>query len=723
MNILIINAFGNSPTGKIKFNSFLNLIKKIFKKVSENSGIENFKYIIRTPSKLEDYIFNYFSNPNDETSEIQNRKNFNSLDMVFIDGIESYSPWKKRSHFLSKFIELCKLANKVLYAGGVALEILIYYLSIGSINEYNIINSKGEIKSLEELNKIPLQFLNGIKKNELFLDFATGDLLEYRNNDNSWEPIMNIGLHHQNTAEKYFSRGKYVLDESFKGKDYSKNEFAMSTYCQEIKVKIIRQYISHYLVQNCPIEFIGICSLEWFPHFVNVTAKKLQFKTICQSDKGPIVIEHENSIGVAFHSEEKFKDSLKILENFIKKKFNEVKDKLLKIKNIKIFISANNNNEISPVFKMFKDNDDRLRGKFAPDEEIPSNPFSLLGKVTTSCLFNRAKKVKHEAKHVGLGINNREMIFVENNYINHQTFFRLKKNQAQKKNTKIENFKKNRIKLLSSVDKQKRISFVSNTSKDNKSLSSISTFRNRGRPITSIDKNLIKRGSSTVKREKNLKELNIKNSFNFQNRNSNYINRNLKLKTFSSCNNNNIFEISKNNKSDENAHKQLLKLLITKRSSNANNTEKGKEIQKEDEDELDDFQNYQSKYPRLPTLNELGYLLNNTKNIKSTNLEINDNVNSNEINFEKNKMENNKKENILNYNSNKTLFLRKSINNNIENSNNDKKNSIKKKLILKSAIDFGSNEKNKNQKDINFYKTYKPIISQKYEVNDRFENF
>ena len=47
---------------------------------------------------------------------------------------------------------------------GVALEILIYYFSIGSINEYNIINSNGEIKALEEINKIPLQFVNGIKK-------------------------------------------------------------------------------------------------------------------------------------------------------------------------------------------------------------------------------------------------------------------------------------------------------------------------------------------------------------------------------------------------------------------------------------------------------------------------------------------------------------------------------------------------------------------------------
>ena len=63
MNILLINAFGNSSRGKKKFNSFLTLIKKIFNNVSENSGIDNFNYIIRDPSKLEDYLFNYYSNP------------------------------------------------------------------------------------------------------------------------------------------------------------------------------------------------------------------------------------------------------------------------------------------------------------------------------------------------------------------------------------------------------------------------------------------------------------------------------------------------------------------------------------------------------------------------------------------------------------------------------------------------------------------------------------
>ena len=714
MNILIINAFGNSPTGKVKFNSFLNLIKKIFKKVSLNSGIDNFNYIIRSPSKLEDYIFNYYSNPTDETSESQNRKNFNSLDMVFIDGIEAYSPWKKRSHFLAKFIELCKLANKVLYAGGVAYEILIYYLSIGSINEYSIINSKGEIKALEEINKIPLQLLNGIKKNEIFLDFVTGDLLEYRKNINSWEPIMNIGMHHQISAEKYFSRGKFVLTETFKGKDYIKNEFAMNTYCQEVKVKVTRQYVSHYLVQNCPSEFIGICSLEWFPHFVNVTAKKFQFKTICQSEKGPIVIEHDNTIGVAFHSQEKLSDSMKILENFIKKKFNEVKDKLLKIKNIKIFISTNINNEISPVFKIFKDNDDRLRGKFDPDEEIPSNPFSLLGKVTSSCLFNRTKKVKFEAKHVGQGINNREMIFVENNYINQKRFYKLKKNKNIKKiNNNNKDYNK---KYLTTSGKQKRISLVSNSSKGNKSVTSINSFKNK-RPGLSIDKNLINRGASSVKRKAKLKELNIINNFEDPIESIPNNNNRLKLRTFTNFKDK--FELSKNNNTDEHKFDLIKKLIIPKSSNVTNNIETGKETDKEDE--IDDFQNYESKYPRLPALNELDYLLNNTKNVKSRGFNFSKNYESrNNIGTD---IEN-EKNSVLNLDGSKSLIFKKIVDtNNGKNNYFNKKSSLNnKKFILKSNVVINENlNKDKDiKKDINVYKTYRPKINKQYDIISRF---
>ena len=51
---------------------------------------------------------------------------------------------------------------------------------------------------------------------------------------------------------------------------------------------------------------------------------ELQFKILSNSNKGPTIIEHENSIGCNFHISEKYKESLIILENFIAKKLNNI---------------------------------------------------------------------------------------------------------------------------------------------------------------------------------------------------------------------------------------------------------------------------------------------------------------------------------------------------------------------------------------------------------------
>jgi hypothetical protein len=212
MNILIINAFGTSIPSKSKFTSFCNSITTTFKRISNKLGTNNFTFIYKTPSNLDEFIYDPDFNPLEGTKvNITNKKNFDKIDMVFIDGSEKYLPWEHTSYKLSLFIYLCKITNKILYAGGVALEILIYYLATGSHSEFTFINSKGEIQSLEEIHLIPQEYINDLKKNEFFLDFVTGDVLQYKTFTKSWESIVNIGLHKQIATEKYMSRGKFVL--------------------------------------------------------------------------------------------------------------------------------------------------------------------------------------------------------------------------------------------------------------------------------------------------------------------------------------------------------------------------------------------------------------------------------------------------------------------------------------------------------------------------------
>ena len=415
MNILIVNAFGSSPSAKAKFSSFCEIIKSLFKKVSEKSGIDNFYFIYRTPRTITDFIYNYDNNPGEATqNDTLNKKNFDKIDIVFIEGGEKYLPWNDKGFRLSEFVKLCKMTGKIVYLGGVGFEILVYYLATGARNEFNFINGKGEIQAIEEIQKIPSKFLTNLKKNDNFLDFVTGDILEYRSVYHTWVPIMNIGLHKQITAEKYMKRGKFILPDGFKGKDYVKNKNTLVSNCHEIKVNVLRQYLSHYLLIDLPVEFVAFTSLTWFPHFFNVNFKKYQFKVICQCDKGPVLIEHENSVGVAFHPQIHYVETVKMLENFINRKFQEIQDKLFSFKkNDEIKIVEN---ELPLMFRNYKLNDEQKIEKKKHEQYVPNNR-SNVGKVNSSRSFNRIKKVRNVASHVGFGFNNRDMIFVENNAI------------------------------------------------------------------------------------------------------------------------------------------------------------------------------------------------------------------------------------------------------------------------------------------------------------------
>ena len=423
MNVLIINAFGSSLKALQRFESFCNIIKNIFKKISKGSGIENCNFICRNPKNILEYIYKHDMISGDVNQNKKNKKNFDKIDIVIIDGYEKYAPWDPRSYALCEFIKLCKITNKALYAGGVGFEILLYYLSTGTLNEYNFINSKGQVKSLEEMSNAPKSFLNEIKPNEIFLDYVTGDILEYKRNE-IWSPIKNIGMHKQIIAEKYFQRGKFVLRECFKGKDSIKNMNAFSTAVDELKIKITKHYFHHYLFENFPIEFIASTTMTWFPHFVNVLNQNLQYKILSECDKGPVIIEHNNSVGAIFHIMDKYKDSIHFMENFIKKKFKEIQNKIFKFKYTESeYLPKKEKNEIPAIFKYYISSNNYKKNNKNFEDIKTTN----LDRVANSLAFSHIKNIKDEANHVGFGLNNRDMIFVENNFINQSSIVSTKK--------------------------------------------------------------------------------------------------------------------------------------------------------------------------------------------------------------------------------------------------------------------------------------------------------
>ena len=427
MNILIINAFGTSPSAKAKYTSFCNLIKNTLKRISKNTGIDSCSFTYKDPTNIDEYIYDPDFNPNEGTkTNITNKKNFDKIDMIFIDGCEKYLPWERIGYKLSLLIRLCKVCNKILYAGGVGLEILVYYLATGSRNELNFINAKGEVQSIEEIHLIPHEFLNEIKKNDHFLDFVTGDVFEYRTITRTWESIVNIGLHKQMVAEKYISRGKFVLPNHYTDNHY--NDKTIISNCKELKVSIMRQFFSHWLVKGLPNEFVCFSSLTWFPHYVNVNYEKFQFLTICDSNKGPVVIEHGDSVGVAFHASSQYKYTEIILENFIKHKFKDLHEKLYHLSLVNQGVALDQlidpskirkEKDVPSMFKSYKINDEvKLNELKSKIKSKSIRPLSFIDKINSSRPFSKKLKVKKEAAHCGMSLNNRNMIFVEDNSIN-----------------------------------------------------------------------------------------------------------------------------------------------------------------------------------------------------------------------------------------------------------------------------------------------------------------
>ena len=407
MNILIVNGFGKSEKGKDAFDRFCSIIEELLKKISFKSGIENFLYSYRSVDELDDFVYNLPSNEKaTDEKKLEYKKNFDKLDLIFIDGKEhNYLPWLAQGYKLLTLIELCEKTGKIVFAGGIAMLSLIYYLATNGKYK-NYINSNGEFPSIEDLSKIPYHYLSNLKREDAFLDYVTGDVYEFKST-NEWVPIMNIGIHKLLYAEKFHNRGKYVMKEYH----LSKNKDLVSTTKKEIKIKIIKQYCLHWLVKNLPVEFVANTTLTWYQHNFCVNNRINQFKVICDSNFGSMVIEHRNSIGVMFHIQKQFPHSITLLHNFIAKKFIEVQTKTSYIEKTDQFESE----EAKKLFRC-------VVREPPPDYSSGitlncTNPRSTENLVNKSRFFYNPSFNTKEGKYCGLSYNNHDMIFLSNNAV------------------------------------------------------------------------------------------------------------------------------------------------------------------------------------------------------------------------------------------------------------------------------------------------------------------
>ena len=411
MNILIVNGFGKSEKQIEKYNLFCRLIDELFHIISYKSGIDKFFYTYKTIDELHEFVFNLPDN--DKLSEFEKKiihKNFMKMDFIFVDGKEkNYLPWNPQGQKLLYLIKLCEKYEKVLFAAGIGFLHLIFNFATNNQNK-NFINSNGDYPTIEDLKNLPNDVVKNLKRADVFLDFATGDIYEYKSSK-QWEPIYNIGLHKLLYAEKFKERGKYVLKE-FK---FSKNKDLVSSVKKDIKINILKQYCNHWIVKDIPVEFVAFSSLTWYQHNFCVNNKKLQYKILSDSNFGAMMIEHLNSIGVFFHIQKSFPDTITIIKNFIKTKFREIHLKnssfIVNKKKLEPFESEEAMKLFASVVR------DPPRDYDSGINYLCTNPKSTENLVNKSRFYFNLINTEKEGKHVGMSYNNKDMIFVKNNSV------------------------------------------------------------------------------------------------------------------------------------------------------------------------------------------------------------------------------------------------------------------------------------------------------------------
>jgi hypothetical protein len=346
------SQFSTKSKNLKKFQNFEKSIKDLLNKATHKSSTGKVNFDTRTASQsdLSYYITDqdnshHHANIYNKQIDTPSNRNFDKVDIIFIDGDEKFLPWSNHGKPLRTLIKMALINNKHLFACGVAMQSLIFFLATNFAHDMNFINSNGEVKSIEDIEKIPKNFLQILKKYDYFLDYVTGDVYEYHTKSFCWTPIMNIGLHKLNLTEKFEYRGKFVLSPhknvstTISGKNFSKTERPIyPSNNTEIKVEIYKTFLNHWIVKNLSHEFLVNCTSTWFMHNFNLKSRLIQFKILAHSAKGPMIIDFGNCIGLSFHliNKPKYSENLKILENFIMHKVEELEkggfaiDKMIK---------------------------------------------------------------------------------------------------------------------------------------------------------------------------------------------------------------------------------------------------------------------------------------------------------------------------------------------------------------------------------------------------------
>jgi len=319
MKVLIINAFADNVRGRRSFQEFLANVKNAFVRQRELS-IQSIDFIVRDRNNLEDYLYDVYNKYENKEAE----KGFDNLDFIFVDGEANLLPWLPQAHKLRILVRMCAITRKCLFASTFAMQMLIYYCATG-FPDITVFNGKGKGGNLREIYNVAPEKVYRLKKNEVFLDNASGDLYKFQPGTNEWKPIANTGLHHHSATVTFENHALVKQTQTYKPKGHREIYTNFTGKNNEGFCHVKKQMLQHWAMKGLKFhEFLVGRQNAWDVHPFNASHPDLVFTVLADGDYGPQVLSMDNIVATQFHTTAKHPETIILLDNFVSRKLKEM---------------------------------------------------------------------------------------------------------------------------------------------------------------------------------------------------------------------------------------------------------------------------------------------------------------------------------------------------------------------------------------------------------------
>ena len=144
--------------------------------------------------------------------------------------------------------------------------------------------------------------------------------------------MCNVGLHLRKSAEAFGSMGTYFKKAKLYRIKPIKEMEDYSLSIDETMCYLKKAYVQHWLLRGLKMEFKTSQKNKWDPHPINIQENAAgyignNYFVLAESDKGPQIVEHNNTIATQFHLDPIYSQSIQILDNFVKLLISNIQSK------------------------------------------------------------------------------------------------------------------------------------------------------------------------------------------------------------------------------------------------------------------------------------------------------------------------------------------------------------------------------------------------------------